>query len=177
MRPRHIVLTSIVIATWACSSNNGDDSSFVDGGGDGSGGDATQSSDSGNKKETGPGFDSSPGDDGSTSADSATDASFDFDGFSKGDGSACLDDDGDGWTTCAGDCNDHDSLVNPCAFDTNAASGDAVGSDGIDNDCDGTIDNLRTCDGSLSAGHDTTAGHYASAMDICDNPKCTFVNG
>ncbi len=166
-----------MIATWACSSSNGDDSSFVDSGGDGSGGDASQSGDSGNKKETGPGFDSSPGDDGSTSTDAATDATFAFDGFSKGDGSTCLDDDGDGWTTCAGDCNDHDSLINPCAFDTNAASGDAVGSDGIDNDCDGTIDNLRTCDGSLSSGHDTTAGHYASAMDICDNPKCTFVNG
>ena len=40
-------------------------------------------------------------------------------------------------------------LVNPCAFDTNAASGDPVGSDGIDNDCDGMIDNLRLCDDAL----------------------------
>ncbi len=109
--------------------------------------------------------------------DGAVDATFDFDGFSKGDGNNCFDDDGDGWTTCDGDCNDHDSQINPCAFDTNAASGDPVGSDGIDNDCDGQIDNLRLCDSTLSSSHDTTPGHYASAMDICDNAKCTVVTG
>ena len=50
------------------------------------------------------------------------------------------DDDFDGFTTCDGDCNDKNSLVNPCAFDTNLASGDPVGKDGIDNDCDGLVD-------------------------------------
>lgn len=104
------------------------------------------------------------------------DAAFSFDGFAKADGASyCFDDDGDGWTTCAGDCNDHDSLINPCAFDTNSASGDAVGTDGIDNDCDGTIDNRILCDGSLKSGLSTTPGDYPGAIDVCDNPKCTVV--
>jgi hypothetical protein len=114
---------------------------------------------------------------GMTSSDGAAEVSFDFDGFGGGggDGSYCFDDDGDGWTTCNGDCDDHNSLINPAAFDTNAASGDPVGTDGIDNDCDGTIDNLRLCDSTLTAGHDTTPNDYASAMDICDNAKVTIV--
>jgi hypothetical protein len=110
---------------------------------------------------------------------SPDDAPYYFDGFTRPDGyseaSYCTDDDNDGFTTCDGDCDDHDSLVNPCAFDTNAASGDAVGTDGIDNDCDGTIDNRITCDSTLTAGQSTTAGDYATAMELCANPKCPIV--
>jgi hypothetical protein len=111
-------------------------------------------------------------------SDVSSEGGFPFDGFAYPDGYSadaadCPDDDGDGFTVCDGDCDDHNSLVNPCAFDTNAASGDPVGSDGIDNDCDGMIDNLRTCDGSLTAGHDTTASDYANASDICDNQATT----
>jgi len=103
------------------------------------------------------------------------DGSFSFDGFGKGDGNLCTDNDNDGWTDCAGDCDDNDSLINPCAFDTDKASGDPVGIDGKDNDCDGFIDNRRVCDGNLASGHNNTPADYASAMDVCDNVKCTQV--
>ncbi len=119
------------------------------------------------------GADSGSGDDGSAAG---TDAAYAFDGFAKPDGSSyCFDSDGDGFTTCAGDCNDHDSLVNPCAFDSDGTTGDSVGTDGIDNDCDGVIDNRRICDGSLVSGHGAVASDYATAADICDNAKCTVV--
>jgi hypothetical protein len=119
-------------------------------------------------------------DDSTTSSDTAaggsSDAAFVFDGFSRPDGfsdaSYCPDDDGDGWTACGGDCNDHDSLVNPCAFDTNDPS-DPVGHDGIDNDCDGKIDNLITCENASVAGtFDENPVDYANASDLCDNPQC-----
>jgi hypothetical protein len=187
MRKRHFLLGSLSLFVGfavACGSGGGGfgdggtlpdasttDSAVPDTGPDtGTGQDATTPADSG------PTVDS--GDDGATSTEAgATDASFSFDGFAKSDASNCFDDDGDGWTTCDGDCDDHNSLVNPCAFDTNAASGDPVGKDGIDNDCDGQIDNLRVCDGSLTAGHVTSAASYASAVDVCDNPKCQVVVG
>jgi hypothetical protein len=110
----------------------------------------------------------------------STDAAYSFDGFAHPDGyseaSYCTDDDGDGFTTCDGDCDDHDSLVNPCAFDTDLASGDPVGKDGIDNDCDGKIDNRVLCDSALAtAGHDTVAADYASAIDLCNNQRCSTV--
>ncbi len=97
------------------------------------------------------GQDGSGGSSGGSSGgtDANADAPFDFDGFAHADGygdaSYCPDDDGDGWTVCAGDCNDHDSLISPCAFDTNDPN-DPVGTDGIDNDCDGFADNLNTCE-------------------------------
>jgi hypothetical protein len=169
MQLRNLALSTLVACAWACSSGNGGN---PDGGlsGDSGGGDSgQQGNDAGNPFDTGV-SDSTSGGDG------PVEASFDFDGFGQGDGNLCFDDDGDGWTTCDGDCNDHNSLINPCAFDTNAASGDPVGSDGIDNDCDGQIDNLRLCDSTLTAGHDTSAADYASAMDICNNKQCTIVN-
>ncbi len=43
----------------------------------------------------------------------------------------CFDDDGDGHTTCDGDCDDDDDSVNPDADEV---------CDGVDNDCDGDID-------------------------------------
>ena len=72
--------------------------------------------------------------------------------------------DGDGWTTCQGDCCDstectNPSLVNPGAYD--------IPGDGVDNDCDGMIDNaIATCDQGLTSGS-TTATDYAKAIDIC----------
>ena len=41
------------------------------------------------------------------------------------------DTDGDGWTTCAGDCDDSNASVNPAAQEE---------ADGQDDDCDGTVD-------------------------------------
>ena len=48
----------------------------------------------------------------------------------------CLDEDGDGWTTCDGDCDD----VNLHVFPGHQDSRGRWGSDGLDNDCDGMID-------------------------------------
>lgn len=77
--------------------------------------------------------------------------------------------DGDGFTTCAGDCCDSTTdgcqspaLVNPGAFE---APGNA-----LDDDCDGTIDNVvaANCDTGL-ASNSSNAGDYAVAMDICQS--------
>jgi hypothetical protein len=73
--------------------------------------------------------------------------------------------DGDGFTTCGGDCCDSSTVcgnpaeVNPSAFD--------VAGDGVDNDCDGKVDNAQTfCDQALHSGS-TSASDYAQALDIC----------
>jgi hypothetical protein len=166
----------------ACSSGGGDNTGFVDSGSADAGNrDATTKSDA--TMDASPDMmlinldtgapDTSPTD-SHVGSETSAEGGFSFDGFGYPDGFSadsadCPDDDGDGFTVCDGDCDDHNSLVNPCAFDTNAASGDPVGSDGLDNDCDGVVDNLRTCDGSLTPGHDTSAADYASASDICDN--------
>jgi hypothetical protein len=73
--------------------------------------------------------------------------------------------DGDGFTTCAGDCCDSNTVcgnpaeVNPSAFD--------VPGDGVDNDCDGQIDNTASlCDQALQS-NSTNAMDYATAIDLC----------
>lgn len=77
-----------------------------------------------------------------------------------------VDADGDGYTTCGGDCCDSTECsdpksVNPGAYD--------VAGDGVDNDCDGTIDNtVASCDQGLS-GTSSTGMDYAKAMDICQS--------
>ncbi|HUJ58082.1 MAG TPA: choice-of-anchor L domain-containing protein [Kofleriaceae bacterium] len=76
-----------------------------------------------------------------------------------------VDEDGDGWTTCGGDCCDDESVcsdpvhVNPGAFD--------VPGDGVDNDCDGGIDNaVLVCDQGITST--TTSGmDFAKAIDLC----------
>jgi len=74
-----------------------------------------------------------------------------------------VDADGDGFTTCDGDCCDstecsNPAQVNPGAFD--------VAGDGVDNDCDGMIDNtVAICDqGLTSAG---SAMDYAKSIELC----------
>ena len=76
-----------------------------------------------------------------------------------------VDADGDGWTTCQGDCCDSPAVcgnpagVNPGAYDTPG--------DGVDNDCNGTPDDASTfCDQGL-ASNDSNAMDYAKAMDLC----------
>ena len=75
-----------------------------------------------------------------------------------------VDADGDGFTTCGGDCCDstecsNPALVNPGAFD-------APGN-GVDDDCNGTVDDAQTlCDQNLASG--TQNGmDYAKAIDLC----------
>ena len=75
-----------------------------------------------------------------------------------------VDADGDGFTTCGGDCCDstecsNPAQVNPGAFD--------VPGDGVDNDCDGMVDNTQLlCDQGVS-GQSTVGLDYAKAMDLC----------
>jgi hypothetical protein len=75
-----------------------------------------------------------------------------------------IDADGDGYTTCGGDCCDSTecndpALVNPGAFD--------VPGNGVDDDCDGIIDDtVPLCDQQL-ASNSTDATDFAKAIDIC----------
>jgi hypothetical protein len=76
-----------------------------------------------------------------------------------------VDADGDGYTTCQGDCCDSTNecsdpaLVNPGAFD--------VPGNGVDDDCDGIVDNsMPLCDQGL-ASNSAAATDYAKAIDIC----------
>ncbi len=100
------------------------------------------------------------------------------------------DDDGDGATECAGDCNDSDLAVNPndddgdgvstCAAipdcDDNDASnfpGNTELCDGLDNDCDGQPENSGDVDGdgvSVCAGDcdDNNAAIFPGATETCD---------
>jgi hypothetical protein len=72
-----------------------------------------------------------------------------------------VDHDGDGWSALDGDCNDCNKYVNPGAYD--------IAGDGIDEDCDGTVDDEPTgCDATLAAGPaTTTASDGAKAIDLC----------
>jgi hypothetical protein len=79
--------------------------------------------------------------------------------------------DGDGWTTCGGDCCDsltacsNPKEVNPGAFD--------VPGDGVDNDCDGGVDNAPLlCDQGLSSSS-SNGLDYAHAIDICPTTMLT----
>jgi hypothetical protein len=74
--------------------------------------------------------------------------------------------DGDGFSTCDGDCCDSTSegcgtpeLVNPGAFE--------VSGNDVDDDCDGTTDNaLNACDVGLASDSGDPLD-YASAIDLC----------
>jgi hypothetical protein len=74
--------------------------------------------------------------------------------------------DGDGYSTCDGDCCDSiecsdPELANPGAFE---ADGNF-----FDDDCDGMVDELQpACDSGL-ASSSTSAADYAKAMDICQD--------
>jgi hypothetical protein len=76
------------------------------------------------------------------------------------------DKDGDGWTMCNGDCCDEPgscggtpAAINPGAFE--------VPNNGVDDDCDGMVDNpLAACDGGL-ASNSSNPVDYAKAIDLC----------
>ncbi|MDB4954977.1 MAG: hypothetical protein JWO36_2546 [Myxococcales bacterium] len=80
--------------------------------------------------------------------------------------------DGDGFTTCGGDCCDSTSvcsdpkLVNPGAFE--------VPGNGVDDNCNGMIDETvaATCDTGL-ASNSSTGMDYAKAMELCQTTTMT----
>ncbi len=72
--------------------------------------------------------------------------------------------DGDGWTTCQGDCCDSNECDNPAMVNPGAYE---IAGDGVDNDCDGQVDNaVPICDAS-AMGHSTDPYAYAAAIDLC----------
>lgn len=85
--------------------------------------------------------------------------------------------DGDGWTVADGDCADTPSgsitspeLVNPGAYD--------IPGNGIDDDCDGVVDNPTPTTCSVTTNLAATAMGLANALDICQattmNPPPAF---
>ncbi|MFT3697397.1 MAG: choice-of-anchor L domain-containing protein [Kofleriaceae bacterium] len=75
-----------------------------------------------------------------------------------------IDSDGDGYTTCGGDCCDSTECSNPSEVNPGAFE---VPGDGVDNDCDGMIDNaVPLCDSNISSATGNAAD-YAKAIDIC----------
>ncbi len=69
--------------------------------------------------------------------------------------------DGDGWTSCNGDCNDANALVNPGAFE--------VVGNGIDDDCDPASSDVTqpTACSTVQKFTGVTASDVAKAMDLC----------
>jgi hypothetical protein len=86
---------------------------------------------------------------------------------STGQGGGCVDNDGDGWTTCDGDCCDaislacaEPSLVNPGAYE-------ALGN-GVDDDCDPATDDVTVVTCSVpTLSPPTSADNLVKAMDLC----------
>lgn len=80
------------------------------------------------------------------------------DGTSKNNGlDPNVDSDGDGYSPNTGDCDDTSALVGPNSIEVNG--------NGIDDDCDGQIDNVTSCD-TGTAGK-KNAEDLAHAMGIC----------
>ncbi len=80
-----------------------------------------------------------------------------------GDGTSdCLDDDGDGASEVQGDCNDLDAAVYPEAAD---------GCDGVDNDCDGEIDEAPDLVAYADADGDGYGAHDADPLAACTPPE------
>jgi hypothetical protein len=81
-----------------------------------------------------------------------------------------VDEDGDGVTTCAGDCCDSTECSNPGGV--NSGSFDAPGNN-FDDDCNGVVDDAQLlCDSNLSSASQN-AMDYAKAIDICQTTTMT----
>ncbi|MBK9073133.1 MAG: putative metal-binding motif-containing protein [Myxococcales bacterium] len=78
-----------------------------------------------------------------------------------------IDNDGDGYSGAQGDCDDQNPLIGPDAAEVNLIA-DAEGNlvpEGVDNDCDGQIDEgTEPCDNALSGD---SAMDFAKALELC----------
>jgi hypothetical protein len=90
-------------------------------------------------------------------ADVSMDAPFDAP-IDIGSDVPCPDNDGDGYTTCEGDCDDNNPLINPGAFDF---------PNGIDDDCEGLPDNPFIACGAALQYTSQDPIDYARAIDLC----------
>jgi hypothetical protein len=133
-----------LVAIAACAGKSPGSGLEPDGGSSGRGGGAQSSSSSGSGSSSG----SAPGMFGMSDAGPAACKYMD-----------AIDHDGDGFSSVEGDCNDCNPNMNPGAFD--------VPMNGIDEDCDGIVDDEPTgCD--KNAVLDSTDPFNAAlAMDIC----------
>ncbi len=93
----------------------------------------------------------------------------DGDGDVDCDDSDCqVDEDGDGYTTCDGDCDDHDGVLNLDDDDGDGYStcdGDCNDADADLNPADADNDGHSSCDGDCDDGNDDV---YPGAPEICD---------
>ncbi len=85
-------------------------------------------------------------------------------------GGLCPDNDGDGVTICAGDCDDSSAAVNPGATET---------CNGIDDDCDGTIDGSSAIGATAwyVDGDGDGYGDPATETVVCSAPQGTIATG
>ncbi|MCA9675120.1 MAG: putative metal-binding motif-containing protein [Kofleriaceae bacterium] len=78
-----------------------------------------------------------------------------------------VDDDGDGYSNVEGDCDDTEPLVNPGSVEVDVTiddDGDVV-PEGVDNDCDGQIDEGNApCDATLTG---QSAEDFGRAVELC----------
>ncbi|MEO8066644.1 MAG: MopE-related protein [Flavobacteriales bacterium] len=75
----------------------------------------------------------------------------------------CTDNDADGFTTCQGDCNDNNANIHPGATEV---------CDGVDNDCDGQVD--EGCGGCPPAGTACNDGNACTTNDV-QNGACNCI--
>ncbi len=77
--------------------------------------------------------------------------------------SCCLDDDGDGISACDGDCDNLDPTVHPGATEL---------CDGLDNDCNGAVDDVPDVDGDgydqCTDCNDADPAVHPGALELCD---------
>jgi hypothetical protein len=87
-----------------------------------------------------------------------------------------VDADGDHVTVAAGDCNDNDKQTYPGHIDCLTNNGAAAPGTGVDNDCDGTIDDDGDCTNAVpSGGTDADGDHVTVAAGDCnDNNKQVY---